>query len=99
MRQKIIFKLLLALAIPLLLAWAISSVSANSNLKLLQIIGFLILIAFGLYTALTIFFRFGRSMKVASREKNLVKKFLIFSVILLLLIAIIIGIDKFFETA
>ncbi|MDD5433380.1 MAG: hypothetical protein PHE77_01845 [Candidatus Pacebacteria bacterium] len=99
MPRKIIFKLLLALIIPLLLAWAISSISEGNNLYFFQLLGFITLIVFGVYVSLTVFFRFGRSMNIVSKEKNLFKKIVIFAFILLLLVAILIGIDKFFETA
>ncbi|MDD5739137.1 MAG: hypothetical protein PHY72_04445 [Candidatus Pacebacteria bacterium] len=97
--KKLIYKLFLVLAIPLLLAWSITSISQNQNLKFFEVAGFLILIVFGIYAALIIFFKFGRSINIVFRERNIAKKILTLGVFFLLLIAVIIGIDKFFETA
>ena len=95
--KRVAYKLLLVLAIPLVLTWAISLISNSDNLYFSKLVGFIILFIFGTYAVLIIFFKFGRSMKIVSRERSIVKKVLIFSVFFLLLIIIIIGIDKFFE--
>jgi len=99
MPHKTIIKLLLVLAIPLLLAWAISSISSGSNLYFFQITGFLILIIFGIYAAVKVLLKFNRSIQIASKEKSIAKKLFILAVFFLLLAVILIGIDKFFETA
>ncbi|MDO8524673.1 MAG: hypothetical protein Q7R99_03520 [bacterium] len=99
MPRKIVFKLLLVLTIPLFLVLAISSIYGIGNLWFARIIGFLILIVFGVYAALTLFSRFGRSMGIIYREKSILKKLLIFAILFLLLIAVMLGIEEFFETA
>jgi hypothetical protein len=100
MRTKLISKLFLALAIPLLLVWAVSSISPDgSNLALFKLVGSGAAVIFGVYACFILFSKFGRSMKIASREKDPTKKILFFVVFFLLIIVIIAGLDKFFQVA